>query len=423
MKAIIAKSNIGGVITTPPSKSYTIRALLAAALASGQSRIFNPLVADDTEAAAEVLTQLGAGIKRQTDCWEVTGGNLAPPSSPHQKLNCRQSAATLRFLAPICAALQGTSCITFAPGLARRPMTPLFDIFQQLGVRSELTENSLNIHGTGGQFKSNEVSLPGNISSQFISGILMATPLASEGLTIHLTTPAESKNYLRMTIDCLQRFGINVEYDDNLEEFRVEHQAYQPTDYIVEGDWSSASYFLGMGALSGPVTVTGLNADSFQADRFMLNCLRRMGAEVIINGDSVTVNSSPLRKTDTGLNEAIDLLPSVACLAGVSAGESVITGLDRARLKESDRVTAVADNLKQMGIKVIEESDRLTITGGTPRGAVIDSFDDHRIAMAFAMLAAICGDTVIEGAECVNKTYPDFWEDFQKVGGKVSINE
>jgi 3-phosphoshikimate 1-carboxyvinyltransferase len=420
MNAIIGNGINGGAVNAPPSKSYTIRALFAAALAAGESRVGNPLFADDTAAAVEVLSQLGAGIVQESDCWTVTGGNLTPP---HQVLNCRQSAATLRFLAPVCAALKGTSRITFAPGLARRPLAPLLDAFQQMGVASKLADSCFTISGRDGRFETDIVRLPGNISSQFVSGLLLAGPTAIDGLTVLMTTPAESKDYLRMTVSSLKAFGIDVAHDAGLTEFRVAHQPYRPAAYVIEGDWSSASYFLGLGAIGARVTVGGLNPDSFQADRFMLHCLRRMNAALTINGNDIAVAPSSLTAIEVDLNEAIDLLPTVACLAAVARGQSVITGLGRARLKESDRVAAVADNLKRMGIGVVEAPERLTITGGQPQGAVIDSFDDHRIAMAFAMLGGTCGGTTILGAECVNKTYPGFWADFRRAGGKVILSE
>ncbi|PPD58240.1 3-phosphoshikimate 1-carboxyvinyltransferase [Dehalogenimonas etheniformans] len=420
MKATIAKGASGGIVAAPPSKSYTIRALFAAALAEGESRISNPLISDDTEAAAEVLTQLGTKIERNPGHWSISGGLLKPL---HEKLNCRQSAATLRFLAPVCAMLEGTSRISFAPGLALRPMSPLLDVFSQMGVPSELTDNHLNISGTGGRLKTNTVTLPGNISSQFISGLLFAAPLVKRGLSINLITPAESKDYLKMTLSCLSHFGIGVEANQELSEFRVAQQSYKPTDYNIEGDWSSASYFLGLGAIAGKVTVTGLNENSFQADKFVLNCLGRMDARVNVEKDAIIVSPSPLQPLQAGLNEAIDLLPTVACLAAVAGGRSSLIGIERARLKESDRVAVVAKNLKRMGVEIIEEPDRLTIGGGYPRGAIIDSFGDHRIAMAFATLATVCGDTVITGADCVNKTYPGFWEDFKRAGGKVTLSE
>lgn len=418
MKARIIKSSIGGDVTAPPSKSYTIRALFAAATAAGTSRIINPLLSEDTEAAAEVLERLGAAIERQPGVWNVTGGHLKPT---RMELNCRQSAATLRFLVPLCAALPGTSRITFAPGLARRPMTLMPAMLKQLGITVKPAPDHLLIHG--GPIKTGGVSLPGDVSSQFISGLMLAAPLFPEGVTINLTTPARSRDYLRMTMACLSRFGVNVTHNDNLTEFIILGQMGSAANYEVEGDWSGASYFLGLGALNGQICVSGLNPDSFQADRFMLNCLEQMGAAVTISNGEIKVASSSLRAVNLNLDEAIDLLPTVACLAAAANGRSVLTGLSRARLKESDRVTAVAVNLKRMGVAVAEEPDSLVITGGRPHGAVIDSFDDHRIAMAFAMLSTICGDTTIEGAECVNKTYPGFWEDFGQAGGKVTLSE
>lgn len=416
MKAEISKSQISGTIAAPASKSYTIRALFAAALAEGESRIYHPLSSEDTEAAAEVLGKLGAQIERQPAYWKVTGGNLMPTAD---ELDCRQSAATLRFLAPVCAALNGPSRITFAPGLARRPMQPLLDSLEQLGVGAELTDGYLDIHGGG--VETAEIVLPGDISSQYISGLLLAAPLLPEGLSVSLNTAAESRQYLRMTVGCLRRFGVKIEYDSNMTSFRVENQPYHPASYLIEGDWSSASYFLGLGALSGSISVTGLNKDSFQADKFMLNCLRRMGVRVSVSGEELIIDKSEPKGLVVDLNEAIDLLPTVACLAAAAEGRSILTGLERARLKESDRVSAVADNLKRMGVDVEEETDSLVITGTQPHGAVIDSFEDHRIAMAFAMLATKCGDTIIESAECVNKTYPGFWDDFRLAGGDVRL--
>jgi 3-phosphoshikimate 1-carboxyvinyltransferase len=418
MKARISKSTLAGTIHAPPSKSYTIRALFAAALASGTSRIINPLISDDTEAAAEVLEQLGAGIERQPGVWTITGGRLQ--ASP-QPLNCRQSAATLRFLSPLCATLNGPSRITFAPGLARRQMTLLPAILKQLGITAEQGPDYLLVPGD--RIKAGVVSLPGDVSSQFISGLLIAAPRFAQGLEINLTTPARSRDYLRMTIEYLEYFGVKVEHDAAMTAFSVGPQTYQPADYTVEGDWSGASYFLGLGAIAGPISVSGLNPDSFQADHFMLNCLERLGAGVTTGNKVINVAPTPLKAFTLNLDEAIDLLPTIACLTAAAKGTSVLTGLSRARMKESDRVRAVAENLERMGIAVTEDNDRLLITGGRPHGAVIDSFDDHRIAMAFAMLATVSGDSIIEGAECVNKTYPGFWQDFQQAGGKVILSE
>jgi 3-phosphoshikimate 1-carboxyvinyltransferase len=205
-------------------------------------------------------------------------------------------------------------------------------------------------------------------------------------------------------------------------QFKISRQDYKPIEYTVEGDWSSASYLLALGAVSGQVDVTGLNYHSFQGDRIMLNLLQSMGAEVIMNKNSVTVRKAELKAITADLSNCIDLLPTLAVLAAVAEGESIFTGISRARLKESNRVLALKDGLARMGIPITEEEDRLVITGTKPVSANIDSFGDHRIAMAFSILGSVAGDTAIEGAECVAKTYPDFWQAFKKLGGKVNLD-
>jgi 3-phosphoshikimate 1-carboxyvinyltransferase len=190
----------------------------------------------------------------------------------------------------------------------------------------------------------------------------------------------------------------------------------------VEGDWSSASYFLALGATAGQISVNNLNRNSLQGDKIVLNLLEEMGARVDLNGDTVTVSRSGLTAITADLTDSIDLLPTVAVLAALAEGRSVLNGISRARLKESNRVAAVAEGLGRMGISVTEAEDRLTIDGGKPRGAIIDSHGDHRIAMAFAVLGATIGGTTIEGAECVAKTYPGFWQNLKKVGGRLEID-
>ncbi len=197
---------------------------------------------------------------------------------------------------------------------------------------------------------------------------------------------------------------------------------YRPTRYEVEADWSSASYPLALAAIAGEVEVDHLSAESLQGDRAILDILREMGASVIVSGSTVRVERARLRAITADLGDCTDLLPTVAVLAAVADGTSSLSGIRRARIKESDRVSAVRQGLERMGIGVVEEEDRLLITGARPHGAVIDSHDDHRIAMAFGLLGSITGDTVIEGAECVAKTWPEFWEVFAEIGGKVTCD-
>jgi 3-phosphoshikimate 1-carboxyvinyltransferase len=264
--------------------------------------------------------------------------------------------------------------------------------------------------------------LAGDISSQFVSALLFISPFAEEGMTIRLTTPLESKPYVMMTLDCLQRFGITVGFSEELDEYEIVKQQYKPAEYEVEGDWSSASYFLALGAVSGEVEVDNLNPDSLQSDKIVLNLLRDMGALVEVNRSSIMVRKSRLNAISADLSDSIDLLPTMAVLAAVADGVSEFTGIERARLKESNRVAAVKAGLERMGIEATEERNKLLVTGSEPAGSVIDSRGDHRIAMAFSILGLVAGGTVIDGAECVSKTYPQFWDELKRIGGEVKLD-
>ena len=251
---------------------------------------------------------------------------------------------------------------------------------------------------------------------------MLVSPLAEMGTTINLTTAPESKPYLKMTLDCLKRFGVEVKAAEDLRRFDIHRQEYKPAAYEIEGDWSSASYFLALGAVSGWVEVTNLNQESLQGDRIMLNLLQDMGTDVSVSGNSVTVRQSKLKAITADLNNCIDLLPTMAVLAAVADGRSSFTGIGRARLKESNRIMALRDGLERMGVLVTEEEDKMTIEGRQPSGSNIDSFGDHRIAMAFSILGSVAGNTIIAGAECVAKTYPEFWQAFESLGGKVKLD-
>jgi 3-phosphoshikimate 1-carboxyvinyltransferase len=416
MKAIISRSEINGKMNAPPSKSYTIRSLMCAALADGESRLINPLFSDDTEAASEVLAQIGIEIEKRENWWQIRGGHLHEPT---MDLFCRDSAATFRFMTAISSLIPGRCRLVPGASLARRPIFPLLKALSQLGIENRTKNATIIIHG--GILRNNLVRLPGNISSQFISALLLIAPLAETGITIRLTTPPSSKPYLIMTLDCLKKFGILVETSDDLMQFRVSKQDYKPTLYTIEGDWSSASFLLALGAVSGQVEVTNLNRHSFQGDSIMVNLLRAMGAKVVMGKKSFIVQKSKLKALTSDLNDCIDLLPILAVLAAVAEGESRFSGISRARLKESNRVLALREGLEKMRVPVREYEDMLVIKGAQPVGTVIDSFGDHRIAMAFGILGSIVGNTTIKGIECVTKTYPDFWRVFQNFGGKVNI--
>ena len=416
MKISISKSDISGRVAAPGSKSYTLRGLMCAALVQGESELVRPLGSDDTEAAISVLEQVGINVRQETGRWLVEGGSFRTADAD---LFCRESAVTLRFMTAISALLPGKHRLTAGPTLARRPVGQLVEALRQLGVNCS-SENGLPpVAVEGGGLRGGSTELPGDVSSQFVSALLVAAPLAAEGVTIRLSTPLESTPYVLMTLDCMQWFGVSVAFSEAHDVFEVARQRYHPTRYEVEADWSSASYPLALGAMSGSVEVSHLSTESLQGDRAILDILREMGASVIVSGNTVRVERSQLQAITTDLGDCTDLLPTVAALAAVADGTSTLSGLRRARIKESDRVSAVRQGLERMGIGVVEEEDRLLIAGGRPQGGVIDSHDDHRIAMAFALLGNVAGDTVIESAECVSKTWPEFWEVFAGIGGKV----
>ena len=419
MKVSISKSEIQGKVTAPSSKSYTIRGLMCGALATGRSEIISPLASDDTTAAIGVLNKVGVSVKNKKGSWVVDGGNFRAPTSD---LFCGDSAATLRFMTAISAVIPGTSHLTAGPSLSRRPIKTLIDALQELNIKCSSNGDLPPVTVKGGKFAGGVTSLPGNISSQYVSALLHIGPFASNGLIINLTSPLESRPYVMMTMDAMQWFGITTAFNDNLDSFEILPHQYKPTKYKVEGDRSSASYLLSLGALAGEVEVDNLDTASLQADRMFVGFLKEIGVSLTTGRNSVIVRQSELRAINADLTDCIDLLPTLAVLAAVAKGTSEFTGIERARIKESDRVTAVTEGLQRMGIKVKNNPDRLSITGGKLKGATIDSKNDHRIAMSFSLLGSMVGNTVIEHAECVAKTYPEFWDVFKNLRGKVATD-
>jgi 3-phosphoshikimate 1-carboxyvinyltransferase len=419
MKTSISRSEISGRVTAPSSKSYTIRGLMCAALSRGESQILNPLTSDDTEASLNVLGNLGISVHKSDKAWRVTGGNFRPPDT---ELYCGESAATLRFMTAICSLVPGTCHLTAGPSLSVRPVRPLVEALRKLGVNCSSRRGLPPVTVEGGTLRGGTTQIPGHVSSQFVSALLFASPFAPDGVTIRLTTPLESKPYVLMTMDCMQWFGITVAFSEELDKFEILRHSYRPAIFNVEGDWSSASYLLALGALSGEVEVNNLSPESLQGDKRILNFLKDMGASVEFIRDSVKVRKSRLNAIRADLSDCIDLLPTMAALAAVADGVTELTGIERARLKESDRVAAVKEGLQRMGIKVTDKNNQLSITGGRPTGALIDSYNDHRIAMAFSLLGLVVGETVIDGAECVSKTYPEFWDVMKSIGGEVKLD-
>lgn len=417
MNVTIRKGSVRGSIDAPSSKSMTHRALLCAALAQGESTVRSPLVSDDTEATVRVLRQLGIEIKQALGVWTVTGRELTQPDG---ELYCGDSATTLRLMTAVCALVDGDCRLTGGASLSRRPVGPLLDALGQLGVECESDGGTppVTVHGRGG-IDGGEAEIRGDVSSQFVSALLLISPL-TRGLTINVTTPLESKPYVELTLDAMSRFGVDIQSSGDMRSYRTGRQDYRPADITVEGDWSSASHLLAAGALAGEVEVRNLGMGSRQADTAIADILRRMSAEVNMGGNTVTVQKSSLKGIECDLSDSPDIFPIVAALCAVAEGESKIHGLRRLRIKESDRVAAMMDGLGRMGIGSTLLGDSVKILGGTPKGAAVDSQQDHRIAMSLAVLAlAAEGETMIRGAECVSKSYPGFWGDLEAMGACI----
>ena len=416
--AVISPSVIRGTLTPPPSKSAAHRLLIAAALAGG-GRVRGLSLSADMEATLRAVRGLGVSVRLDGDaaCFSP-----APPSSSPSPLpvDCGESGSTLRFLIPLYAARGVPAVFTGHGRLPERPLGVYADCLPSHGVALSATAGlPLTVTGrlTGGDF-----ALPGDVSSQFITGLLFALPLCREDSRIRLTTPLESAGYVDMTLQVLRQAGIRVE---PLEDgwFIPGSQTYRPLDTAVESDWSQAAFLLAAGALGGEVTLTGLNPASAQGDREALALFRRFGAAVEEAPGRITCRKAPLHGIDIDAAQIPDLVPVLAVTAALANGVTRITGAARLRLKESDRLTAVADGIRRLGGRVEEGPDSLTITGVSRLvGGRAEGYNDHRIVMALSMAALGCEAPVtVTDAQSVAKSWPAFFEDYRAIGGTAHV--
>jgi 3-phosphoshikimate 1-carboxyvinyltransferase len=418
MKVRIRKSEVGGRVGAPPSKSMTHRALICSALATGESMIQTPLISDDTQATLRVLRGLGLDISEGSGLWGVHGGTLKEPEAD---LFCGESGTTLRLVTAVCSLTHGECRLTGGPSLSKRPVEPLLEGLGQLGVDCESKGGFPPVKVRGrGEITNGDVEMRGDVSSQFVSAILLVAPFGDGATQIRLTTPLESRPYVRMTMDVQRVFGVEIQASDDMRDYWIERQGYRPADIAVEGDWSSATYLLAAGALAGDVTVENLSHGSGQADTAIIDILEEMGAQVKHRGSSFSVEKTELRAVEADLSDSPDLFPVMASLCSAASGKSVLQGLRRLRFKESDRVAAMVEGLGKMGVKTAREGDSLVIEGGRLKGGVIDPRNDHRIAMALSILGLVAeGETTILDAGCVSKSYPGFWEDMTGIGADI----
>ena len=396
-----------GVIRIPASKSQAHRMLICAALSKSPSRLILDGFSADIEATMQCLEALGARFTRETD-----GLSIVPIGTPpaYAKLDAGESGSTLRFLLPVLGALGVRAEIRMHGRLPERPLSPLWEVLEAHGMR--LRQDGAVLH-TDGQLRAGDYSLPGNVSSQFISGLLFALPLLAEASTLTVTGALQSARYVAMTEQALAAAGIFTEKNGPVWQIGGGQRYAAPAVQTVEGDWSNAAFFLCMGALSETgVTVTGLNPDSLQADRAITELLTRFGAELTVSKQAVIVRRGALHGITLDAGPVPDLVPVVSCLAALCEGETRIENAARLRLKESDRLQTTAALLSALGGSVRELPDGLVILGRVRlSGGAADACGDHRIAMSAAMAACGCeGPVTVSGSECVAKSYPAFWE-------------
>lgn len=415
MGVIIRRSEVHGTIAAPASKSYTHRAIICAALAEGSSRIRNALLSADTEATMRACRALGANVSGEKELKINGTEQLVAPKKP---INCGESASTMRFFIPIAALAKGTTVLTGEAGLLKRPMQPIADALNQLGVECASASGFPPVTVHGGGIRAGKARIRGDVSSQFISGLLFAAPRAEGSVTVEVTTELESRNYVDITLDVLGKFGIVV--SASARRFAISPQHYKPCDYTVEGDFSSAAFMLAAGALHGSAKVTGLNPASRQGDAEIIGILKKMGCSISRSGGAFTAEASALRGVRIDASNIPDLVPILAVLGCFAAGKTTIFNAQRLRIKESDRLAAMCAALRRMGAKISETKDGLVIEKSALHGASIGT-GDHRIAMACAVAALGAeGSTTIENAECVSKSYPDFFNDLEALGASVS---
>jgi 3-phosphoshikimate 1-carboxyvinyltransferase len=425
VKIRITPSVVTGEVSAPPSKSYTHRAVILASLAAGESIIEEPLVSDDTLYTIDACRTLGADIEQDGNRLRIAGtGGQIRVAPDRQRIFAGNSGSTIRMVAPLAALSQNRVVFDGDSRLRQRPVGDLLSALESLGIHA----HSLNNNGCppieiqGGKLRGGEVTIPGQVSSQHVSGLLMIAPYIREGLRIKIAGGLRSRPYIDITLDVMRAFGVEA-VNKNYKEFLVKGgQEYKARRYRIEGDYSSAAYFFAAGAIgSKPVTVSNLKNNSVQGDRHLLNVLSQMGCSVEFQKEQVRISRrDELSGVTVDMGDYPDIVPTVAIVAAYAGGKTEITNIGHLRFKESDRLGDTASELGKMGIKTDVTENTMVVYGSKPGGAEIDAHNDHRLAMSFTLAALFAeGDSIINGAEAVTKSYPRFFTDLAKLGAKV----
>lgn len=419
----IYPGRLSGTVCAPPSKSAAHRLLLAAALAEGESRLSQVSFSQDIRATLGAVKELGAEVLADEDAGTVSVRGIGAPfgqnASPAQ-IDCRESGSTLRFLLPLLPALGRQAAFTGKGRLPERPIGVLAEALCQNGASFSRTDGLPCT--VGGQLRPGRYLLPGDVSSQFFSGLLFALPLLGGDSEVVFTRPLESAGYVQMTLQALRQSGVQAALTE--EKLMIPgRQRFAPFSGPVEGDFSNAAFWLCAAALGSPLSCTGLHAASLQPDRVVLDILGRMGAKVSFAGGMAQVLPGRLHGCRIDCAPIPDLMPVLAVTAAAAEGETIFYNAQRLRLKECDRLHATAGCLTRLGAKVKEEEGQLTVYGGRPLcGGAVSGYNDHRMVMAMAIAALSCsGPVTISDAQAVSKSYPDFFTQFERLGGKTHV--
>ncbi len=422
MNIEISKSTIGGSVSAPPSKSVSHRAIIAAALSQGTSLLKNVLFADDTVRTINALKKFGVGITRRGSDLVVRGGG-GSLQQPRGIINLGHSGTSMRFLTAVAGLVSGSATFTGSPRLGERPMHDLFSSLSQMGILAKplRPDRSLPLQVFGSMPRGGTIRVSGSISSQFASALLFIAPFAKHATTISVQDP-HSRPYIELTARVMEDFGVSVFRSDNHSFIVPSSQRYTGRDYAVEGDYSSSSYFFALAAITkSSITVRGLSPESRQGDSFFLTLLREMGCDVRAQKNSITVTGTGhLSAITADLGDYPDIVQTLAVVSAFAKGVTKIRNIGHLKHKETDRITATALELNAMGVRATHDDHALIIPGGRPRGAVITTHNDHRMAMSFAIAGlGAAGVTTIKNAEVVEKSYPAFFTDLRSLGARA----
>lgn len=429
MKKIrVFPGKLQGLVQAPSSKSMGHREIICAGLACGTSIIDNISMSKDIEATMRCLRAINVAVDEVPGMFagrralQISG--TGHPMAAADSVDCGESGSTLRFFLPLGANLNCPLTFIGHGKLVSRPLQAYYDIFDKQFIQYFNDNGKLPLT-VNGKLQPGIFKLPGDVSSQFVSGLLFVLPLLNGDSVIEITSPLESSAYVDMTISCLAKFGVKVENENGRHRRYLVpgKQRYQALDSRVEGDWSQAAFWTVGGSLGAKITCAGMDFNSLQGDKAVLEIMQRMGALVEKNADSVTVSGGVTKATVIDAANCPDIIPVLTVLAAVSEGTTKIINAARLRIKECDRLAAMTSELNKMGADVTEEAEGLTIVGkpqGLRGGVEVDAWNDHRIAMSLAIAAQKCAQPIIlTGSDSVAKSYPDFWEDYKSVGGRV----